>query len=208
VNYSKRLRFPDCAERIAQCGGVDFRFIYCMRNPIDRIESHVYHGLHAGWTGTLDEGISDHTLDVSRYAMQLDAYASRFGRDRIFLVVLEEFEEAPARVLGEVCEFVGVDPSFQFDEPGAARNRATDHHLEHPLWARMRAVTPLRLLARAVPSGVRQRILRATGRSIETRRKLTPAERFQIVEALRPDLLRLRSEYGIDADARWGIDLR
>jgi hypothetical protein len=50
VNYSKIPTNPNCADRIAQFSDCDFRFIYCMRNPFDRIASYVYHGLHAGWT--------------------------------------------------------------------------------------------------------------------------------------------------------------
>jgi hypothetical protein len=207
VNYSKMPSFPDCAQRIAQFPGGDFRFIYCMRNPIDRIESHVYHGLHAGWTRPLDEGISDHTVDVSRYAMQLDAYASRFGRDRIFLVVLEEFEAAPEVVLRQVCAFLEVDADFSFDDPAASHNRASDHYVEHPLWDRVRRVGPLRKLAHVVPTGLRQSIFRTTGRRVHSRSRLTASERSELGAALRPDLKRLRSEYGIDADTLWGIDI-
>ena len=207
VNYAKIPANLNCADRIAQFSNCDFRFIYCMRNPIDRIESHVYHGLYAGWTQPLEEGISDHALNVSRYAMQLDAYVERFGRDRILLVVLEEFQKARAEGFRRICEFLEIDPDFELADHGT-HNPSSDHYIEHPLWNRIRGVEPLRRLAQRIPSGLRRSILRLTGRRIDARKRLTPSERAEVSEALQDDLVRLQSDYGIDAERTWGIRLR
>ena len=206
VNYAKIPTNPNCAERIAQFSDLDFRFIYCMRNPIDRIESHVYHGLYAGWTNPIEAGVSDHALNVSRYAMQLDAYVERFGRDRILLLVLEEFQMAPAEELRRVCEFLEIDPSFHLTDH-RSHNRASDHYLERPLWNRLRNVDSLRRLSHLIPAKLRRTILRSTGRKLDVRRRLTPVERAEISEALHNGLVRLKSDYGIDAAAIWGIEL-
>jgi hypothetical protein len=207
ANYTKIPTNPNCAERIAQFPDLDFRFIYCMRNPIDRIESHVYHGLYAGWTQPLEEGISDHALNVSRYALQLDAYVERFGRDRILLVVLEEFQKTRAEGFRRICEFLEIDPNFELADHGT-HNPSSDHYIERPLWNRIRGVEPLRRLAQRIPSGLRRSILRSTGRRIDARKRLTPSERAEVSEALQGDLVRLQSDYGIDAERTWGIQLR
>ncbi len=206
ANYSKIPTNPNCADRIAQFRGCDFRFIYCMRNPIDRIASHVYHGLYAGWTKPLEEGISDHVLDVSRYAMQLDAYVERFGRGRILLVVLEEFQKAPAEGFRRICDFLEIDPGFRLTEHGS-HNPSSDHYIERPLWNRIRSLEPLRRLSQLIPSGLRRSILRLTGRRIGARRQLTPSERAEVTEALHGDLARLQSDYRIDVETTWGIHL-
>ncbi len=205
VNYTKIPTNPNCAERIAQFPDLDFRFIYCMRNPIERIESHVYHGLYAGWTNLLEEGISDHTLNVSRYAMQLDAYVERFGRDRILLVVLEEFQKAPADGFRRICEFLEVDQSFQLMDHGS-HNPSSDHYIERPFWNRIRSVESLHRLAQLIPSKWRRSILQSTGHKLDVRRRLTSSERTEISEMLHGDLVRLKSDYGIDAAAIWGIE--
>jgi hypothetical protein len=207
VNYTKIPTNPNCAERIAQFSDLDFRFIYCMRNPIDRIESHVYHGLYAGWTKPIEAGISDHALNVSRYAMQLDAYVERFGRERISLLVLEEFQKTPAEELRRVCEFLEIDPNFQFTDH-RSHNPASDHYIERPFWNRIRNVDSLRRLSHLIPAKLRRSILQSTGRKLDVRHQLTPSERAEIAEALHGDLLRLKSDYGIDAAATWGIDFR
>lgn len=210
ANYTKRPAVPDCPERIAalEREGADLRFVYCIRNPLDRIASHVYHGLYAGWTKPLEEGISDHALNVSRYAMQLDPYAAHFGRDRIHLLVLEQFQRSPEESLRRVCEFLEIDPNFPIRDPEKAHNKASEHYLEHPLWERMRSIEPVRRFARAVPPEVRRLVLRATGRRLEARRELTPPEHSRILAELRSDLERLHSEYGVDPAATWGLELR
>ncbi len=206
VNYTKMPAKPNCAERIAQWSDLDFRFIYCMRNPIDRLESHVYHGLYAGWTQPLETGISEHTLNVSRYAMQLDPYVQHFGRDRIFLLILEEFEQSPQEKLRQICEFLEIDPKLELART-RSYNRAVDHFLEHPSWSRIRRVEFLRPLARRIPTKVRQSMLQLTGRRFDVRRHLTPSERSEVIAALRGDLALLKSRYGIDAATTWGIEL-
>lgn len=206
VNYTKIPTSPNCADRIVQFSDLDMRFIYCMRNPIDRIESHVYHGLYAGWTKPIEAGISDHALNVSRYAMQLDAYAERFGRDRILLVVLEEFQKAPAEGLRRVCEFLEIDPNFQLTDH-RSHNRSSDHYLERQFWNRVRSVKFLRRLSHLIPPTLRRSILHSTGRKLDVRRRLTPSERAKISESLHDDLGRLKIDYGIDAAAAWGIEL-
>jgi hypothetical protein len=179
ANYTKIPTNPNCAERIAQFPDLDFRFIYCMRNPIERIESHVYHGLHAGWTQPLEEGISDHSLNVSRYAMQLDAYVERFGRDRILLVTLEALQKAPADEFRRICEFLDIDQSFPLTDH-ASHNRFSDHYVERPLWNQIRTVESLRRLTHLIPSWLRQAVLRSTARKLEARRKLTSLERAEV----------------------------
>ncbi len=207
VNYTKRPEKPNCAERIARCQGLDVRFVYSMRNPIDRLTSHVYHGVHQGWTQPLEEGLSEHAINCSRYAMQLEPYVSLFGRERILLVVLEEFEKAPLDQLRRICEFFEVDPEAQLRDLDVAHNPASGHFVEHPLWTRLREIGPVQALARVVPPALRESLRRATGPKLDVRRELTPQERDQVIHELTPDLVRLRDEHGIDAAATWGIEL-
>lgn len=207
VNYTKIPTMPDCAERIAQCKGLDVRFIYCMRHPIDRIVSHVYHGVHMGWTKPLEEGVSEHVINCSRYAMQLAPYVSTFGRERILLLVLEDFEKAPARHLRRVCEFLEIDPDVELPGVAVPHNRAASHFVEHPFWTRLRDVGPVRTLSRVVPPGLRQSLRRWTGLRSQARRELTPPERARVLAELAADLERLWRDHGIDPARTWGIEL-
>jgi hypothetical protein len=123
------------------------------------------------------------------------------------LVVLEEFQETPAEELRRVCKFLEIDPGFQFTDHGP-HNRSSDHYIERPLWNRIRNVGFLRRFAHLIPSEVREAVLRSTGRKVEARRKLAPPERANVAEALHGDLIRLKTNYGIDAAATWGIGIQ
>lgn len=204
VNYTKMPTMPNCAERIARFGARDFRFIYCMRDPIERIESHIYHGIYAGWNRSLESGIPQHTINVSRYAMQLDAYAACFDRERILLLVLEELQRSPETQLRRICEFLEIDPDFEFGSR-ELHNRSSDHYLPNEIWDGVRRREAFRRLASAIPAGLRDRIRRATGRRVDARRCLEEAERTQLLGELRSDLRRLQAVYGVDVTASWGI---
>jgi len=207
VNYTKIPANLDCAEQIARFGALDIRFIYCMRNPLERIPSHAYHGLHAGWTQALDEGISEHLINCSKYAMQLDAYSARFDRNRILLVVLEEFQTAPERGLRRIFEFLNVDPDFEVPAPTRPHNAAKEHYIEHPAWKRLRMMGAARAIARFVPPSLRRALRSGTGTKIDSRRDLTAAEKETVLAELASDLKRLRDVYGIDPAVAWGIDM-
>jgi sulfotransferase family protein len=207
VNYSKMPTKPNCAERIAHCKDLDVRFIYSMRNPIDRIASHVYHAAHEGWMKPLDAGVPEHAINCSKYAMQLEPYVSLFGRERILLLVLEEFEKAPREQLLRICQFLGIDPDVELSDVEVRHNPASSHSVEHPLWSRLREIGPVHALSRLVPARLRQSLLRSTSQKLDVRRELTPQERTLVTEALSSDLARLRSEHGIDPERAWGIQL-
>ncbi|MCZ6773756.1 MAG: sulfotransferase [Proteobacteria bacterium] len=73
TGYSKTPFRPGVAKRISEVENAKFRFIYMMRNPVDRIVSHTRHGLYEDWSESLDEGITEYMIDVTRYAIRFAA---------------------------------------------------------------------------------------------------------------------------------------
>lgn len=206
ANYSKIPSNVDCAAQIARFPEIDARFIYCMRNPFDRIPSHAYHGLYANWTKPLEQGISDHLINCSKYAMQLDAYTARFDRNRILLVVLEEFQQAPEQQLRRIFRFMGVDPEFAVPELDQQHNTAQAHYIDHPAWKWLKRFGSARALARLVPESLRRTLRSRSEKRLDARRTLTASEKTMVLARLASDLKRLRSVYGIDCKEVWGID--
>ena len=115
TNYAKYPSFPNVPERMSRCGA-NFKFIYMMRNPLDRIESQMAHSAtHEGKTYGPDLTLDDieHELDVSRYATQLDRYHEAFDDPQIHLVRFEEFKSDPVAVVQDAFRFLDVDPGFE-----------------------------------------------------------------------------------------------
>jgi len=92
TGYTKIPLFPNAAERIATVKA-NFRFIYVLRDPVDRIESHYAHQVHARRVPPPIPGkakIHPQWVAVSKYAMQIAEYYRRFDAGRILLLAFED----------------------------------------------------------------------------------------------------------------------
>jgi len=197
TSYTMQPFFPDVAPRIEQAGG-DFRFIYILRHPIDRIESHRRHDIaHARRPESPSEDPpTEEELSFSRYAMQADAYERQFGRDRLLLLHFADLRDRPADLLRRCCEFLGVDPGFEFTDLRRAENRprrdaaAIRFCFENPV---MQSVAPL------VPLALKRRLRRLLAHDVDARASfLTPEQRAVAWAELEADVERLLDHYGFD----------
>lgn len=212
ASYTKAPLWSGVPERIAAMPNARFRFIYMVRHPITRISSQVRHALYEGWGKSLDEGMSDDLLHFTRYAMQADQYMAVFPSTSLLVVTLEEFSQAPEQVLRRICTFLGIDPEYEFASVSRRYNKG-DLYGVAPLWRRLARASFLRAIAdRVLPRSVRHRIRDAvTGVAPASgsigRYELDADERERVLEALAPDLRRLRDVYGVDVEGHWGIAL-
>ena len=216
TDYTKRPYLEGVVPRMRQLEGVDYRFIYIMRNPLRRIESHARHldrtkreiGRDVATLEdvSLDAGISDVWIDLSRYAYQLEPYVEAFGAGTIHLTTLEQLQSDPARVMSEVFAFLGLEPC-EIDAHDAA-NQAFDGMAPVAAWAAASRIGPLnRAYTTVVPRTVRAKIrdlvsVRSSGFG---RYALTKAEEESVVDRLREDLRALSKNYGVDVERLWGI---
>lgn len=192
----------DVVRRICEADG-EFRFIYIMRDPVDRIASHLSHtATERGGADRVGEAAFRWTLDVSRYATQLDAYLERLPRETILPLVQEAMVANPAAVVDRAVAFLGLEPmTFDPSIVERAHNTRVD-------WAAGAAAT--RLLGGRTVDQVRRwapepllRWARAViGQQNVHRVELTPAQRQHALDVLRPEVARLRDEWGVDV-TRW-----
>jgi hypothetical protein len=203
-NYTKVPAFPNAAERIAAYPG-KFQFIYIMRNPLDRFESHYGHRVRGGiqravrWFKDPVAEFDPHLVATSQYARQLDEFYRRFPARDILLLNLDELSATPSIVLRRVCEFLEVDPAFDFNNLERRHNR-----FEDPPGTNRRAEAIARLpgmrhllpiIPRSAKAAVRKLLAR---RQPQERFRLRPDQREALFTLLTPDLRRLRDEYGFD----------
>ena len=205
----------EAAQRIAEAGK-DFRFIYIMRNPLERIESHIRQGLYQGFSQGLDKGLGEHEVALSRYANQLDQYTKYFPRESILLLTLEDYRRNGADVLKRVCEHLGVDQSFEFQDLDLLRHDGTVYQRRvtvNKIWSgsgvhRLLGI-PYRALSQVsrwvLPGDIRESLKRAVVETDRGRFRLNDSERELVVARLTPDLRRLKSWYGVDTDHLWNL---
>ena len=103
-NYAKLPMGKAVPRRIAALGG-QTKLAYVLREPVDRIESHFAHTLRkTGKQPNLDACIL-----TSHYARHMDRFTMHIPRDNILLLDFHQLTLDPAAVLGQICDFLGID---------------------------------------------------------------------------------------------------
>lgn len=196
--------------------GIDARFVYLTRNPLDRAMSQYDHSLARGWISQpTSEGLSPTVCWFSNYRMQLQPYVDCFGRDRILVLSYEELKDDHAGTLRRVFEFLELDPA-EGPSTIAVRN-SSQRYRSIRLQRRLAAAGLLpagyetaqdeslsvdaaleRALEAATTSGLRDR-LHEELQAWEAEIRLSP-EQIELIHAkLDVDLEHFRAEWGIDA---------
>ncbi len=118
THYTKLPVYRGVPERIAEFNP-NARFIYLMRDPVDRAVSHYWHNVRDLTSGRERRDMltamqrDPQYVAFSDYAMQLKPYMEIFGRERIFVATFERMVADPAGVVGEIFSWLRVDGSFQ-----------------------------------------------------------------------------------------------
>jgi Sulfotransferase family len=110
TNYTKLPNLTGVAERI-EAFNPEARFIYLLRDPIERTFSHYWHMVryHAEHRPIAEAIRRDSEfLAVSYYAMQLQPFLERFGRDRIAILTHESLVRHPVDVMRSLYGWLGV----------------------------------------------------------------------------------------------------
>jgi Sulfotransferase domain len=205
-SYSQADIFPGVPARIAAMLP-DVRLVYLVRHPVERLRS-MY--LHQRANGRERRPIAEavtataYYLNTSRYAWQLDQYASDVARERIRVITTDQLRDDPAATMAGLFGFLGVDPAgVAIDD--LRRGRTEEKRVARSGRGRLAAVPGYERVAALAPTGVRRRVRRVLTRPVDpAMAELPPALEAELVEQLRPDLLRLRTYLGDDFGA-WGL---
>lgn len=201
TSYTKVPGFPNAADRIARIEA-DFRFIYILRDPVERIESALAHQLLRGDqppNQTVEDRILAQWIATSKYAMQIAAYFARFPADRILLLDFTELKTTPAELLKRVCRFLEIDTSFSFKGLGTAFNVSKQ---DHSLYLAVSQNPLARAAARFVPMWIKQNLRNRLARKLDVPATLSEDQRRFVLRELTGDMTKLRDEYGFDT-SRW-----
>jgi Sulfotransferase family len=218
--YSKLPMYAHVPERI-----LDFnpqaRFIYIMRDPVERTISHYWHFVDASKERrpmlSAIQSNPEYT-DVSYYARQLSEYLQHVGRERIFALTFEELRANPAEQMSRMYAWLGVDSSFR--PPDIPARHVTPAVVEQARGGigflnRLRRTSFYSKVALYIPRGARklgsqlavQRVRRAEVSTLEVRAYLRPLQLRQTEELASllsrtfPDWKTLYAEPGQDEPA-------
>jgi len=196
TSYTKLPLAPGVAERIAAFNP-DARFIYLLRDPVERAISHYWHMVqhHTERRPIADAFKSDaQFVAFSHYAMQLRPYLERFGRDRIAVVIHERLIADPAGVMRGVYEWLDVDASAADPLGFAEPENVGPEMVSMAAWGgvprRLRQAPWLQGAIERLPPPAHRMLHRLTTREVGRR----AADATEAVAFLRPQQLRQTEE--------------
>lgn len=200
--------YPSLAGVPQRMAGVvpDAKLIYLVRHPIDRMVSSYVHGLARGFeTRRIEDALTvdSQYLRTSCYASQIDRYREHFPPEHLLVLTTEELNESPQRSIDRIMDLLGLDSGWLPDHRQVRLNETVGKRAPRYLWRRFGDYVIRNDIQVKVPSWLMNSPI--TNRRITQEETTIPlALRRNLIEALRPDLNRLRSMVGSEFDA-WGL---
>ncbi len=135
----QRSRAWDIPQRM-QAANPDMRFIYILRNPVERILSNYHHSRSKGrCQGALTDFLASKegpgSILTSRYWYQLEAYLEVFPPEQFHLIIFEEFLEQPQQSMAAIWDFLELsappaEPAFVAHNTGKRESPKVNYQSE------------------------------------------------------------------------------
>lgn len=124
TQYAKYPQLPEVAPRMSQLQG-EVKLLYLLRDPLDRIESHLAHNVARGHaTVETFRKTLPRAIEFSRYAMQAQRFLDFLPHAELLLLDFNELKHDPRGLLRKIEEFLGVSPfEYELVQPRNTRKK-------------------------------------------------------------------------------------
>ncbi|WP_067621209.1 sulfotransferase family protein [Alicyclobacillus acidiphilus] len=197
------LYYPGTAQRMKQ-EIPDAKIIIMLRNPVDRAFSAYMHLIrdereHRSFRESLAKEAEFKANDfepmwyyreLGLYSEQVKRYLETFGRDRVKVIIFEEFVKDAVSGVQDVAAFLGVstdfvpDTSIRHNESGVPKSRLLYNFISKPHGIK-ELVKPL------VPTGVRERLGNQAKSMVLERAQMDPDVRSELEAYFAEDVKKL-----------------
>ncbi len=137
TGYAKRPDVEGVAARAVQVLPADFKVIYLVRHPIERIVSQHHHEYSRDLVGAdIDEAVraNPRYVNYSRYAYQLEPWVDCIGLDRIKVVRFEDYVGCRQETVDEVLGFLGLSQKVGSINAGKVYNKSQGKPVRNQFW--------------------------------------------------------------------------
>jgi hypothetical protein len=166
TEYSQTLTYPKTAARIAR-DLPDVKLIYVMRHPFDTLESRWRQSLanRDPIPRSFSDALQNYPplLDNALHGRTIRDYLEWFPKEKLHIVVFEEFKRDPRSTCDEVFRHLGVDPLSELSETARIWNAGAQKDIDRAWIAELRRCSAAIAFRDALPPAGR-RMLRAVTR--------------------------------------------
>lgn len=199
TGYTKYPYEERVVDRI-RASQINPRFIYAVRDPIDRIESQYNYGNVRQVRWRTESILSPENINLSRYHTQLGRYLKHYpDKKRYFIADFDELVNAPADLAKQIFQWLNVKP-ITVSDTKPANVTPSPSVLESRIKASM-----LGKLKHYIPQRAKdaiRSILRPFGPTAKV--TLTSEEREKVRMLIHEDIIRFGSEFDFDVK-KWGF---
>lgn len=198
--------YPSGVPELIRAAAPDARFIYLVRDPVDRAISHYNHRRFLGREPrSLAEVLADprepeeRYLTASSYATQLERYLEHFEGDRFLILEQRDLLDDRDATLAAAFRFLGVDPTFRTPRFDTEINRGSTNGHYGAIAERVRHSPAYARASRSIPRDLRTRALgpiRSRLSKPVPRVRATPLQREILAERLAGEAERFRALTG------------
>ena len=138
TGYTKRPDYEGVAQRAVKLLPPDFKVIYIVRQPIERIISQHHHEFSRQEVGAdINQVVRAERryVDYSRYAYQLEPWIKAIGRERIEIVRFEDYTAARSLVLERLYGFLGLADKPRAGNEGKVYNKSQGKPVLNGFWS-------------------------------------------------------------------------
>jgi Sulfotransferase domain len=137
TGYSKRPDYEGVPQRAIEVLPADFKVIYIVRHPVERIVSQHHHEYFAHTAGpSIDDEVRRHPryVQYSRYSYQLEPWIEAVGMSRILVIRFEDYVECRQQTVADVCRFLELPPEGCVVEDDRVYNKSQGKPVKNRLW--------------------------------------------------------------------------
>jgi len=130
----------------------DMKFIYIVRNPIDRVISSYMHQYVKGFTDLpIEQALikERYYTELTRYYTQISPFIEKFGRENILIIDFDELAENIQGLMIQVSEFLCIDIELFSDFSSEHRNKSVGRKKIHRKY--INPSIPLRVIRKFLP---------------------------------------------------------
>ena len=186
----------------------DAQIVIALRHPAERAHSdylmHLRDAINGGPRRSLSEQIREHSeksfiIRKGFYAEGVSHFMDAFGRDRVKVILYDDFCRNPQESMADLYQFLGVDPTFTPDMSRRSqtarvpKNRQINALLQRKNPLRSAVTAGLKLLMpETARARLRQRLIQMNSQDKSTL-PLTPEDRQALIALYRDDVLQLQT---------------